>query len=240
MNDAIKLGYDDESLLPKAQVLANALQLDIDNQYFPRLHLTETRLELHVAHFKPLFVDFNASTIQRRKQAGKSLELIRACSPLQNKRIIDATAGWGRDAALLAFQGARVVMIERHPIMYALLQDALSNLPDESILQKNLSLMYANSIDLIGNLSEEQKPDMIYLDPMHPTRTKSSLVKKEMQVLQNMIGEDIDFKCLLDSSLQIAKEKVIVKWPQNVSPIVKPHHSISGKTVRFDVYKTFD
>lgn len=236
-NLVLKVGYDDDSLLVKAQELAERLHLEIDNHFLPRLQVTPKNLELHVQGFKPLSANFNSTHIQKRKQAGKSLGLIRACTPTPGRRILDATAGWGRDAAILAHFGASVCMIERNPMMFELLHDALINLSNSSMIKSNLSLIFADAIDFIENLTEEQLPDVIYLDPMHPTRTKSALVKKEMQVLQKLIGEDIDFKVLLQSALQKTKESVVVKWPEKLPPIFIPHYSVQGKTIRFDIYR---
>ena len=39
--------------------------------------------------------------------------------------VIDATAGLGRDAFVLASIGCQVRLVERHPVVYLLLQDGL-------------------------------------------------------------------------------------------------------------------
>lgn len=71
---------------------------------------------------------------------------------------------------------------------------------------------------------------------MHPERSKSALVKKEMQVLQQLIGVDYDAMELIKRSLSHVKSRVVVKWPQKVKPLLPPDASIDGKTVRFDIY----
>ncbi len=63
--------------------------------------------------------------LPRLQRAGaKSEVLTRACLAAQSPRLIDATAGLGHDALLLAWCGAQVTLIERHPILALLLQSA--------------------------------------------------------------------------------------------------------------------
>src|SRR5205085_421253 len=114
---------------------------------------------------------------QKRRDAGKQQGLVRACKPKCGMRIIDATAGWGRDAAVLASFGAEVIMLERHPVMAALLSDALasskSEFPKKGL---NLRLHTLDAFAYLQALSLTDCPDIIYMDPMHPTRVKSALV----------------------------------------------------------------
>ena len=101
---------------------------------------------------------------------------------------------------------------------------------------KLLSLTVMDAKAFLQQLSTEQFPDVIYIDPMHPVRQKSALVKKDMQVLQWLLGSDEDAHELLKAALPCAKQRVVVKWPQKVLPLQPPTMSIPGKTVRFDIY----
>ena len=71
---------------------------------------------------------------------------------------------------------------------------------------------------------------------MHPERQKSALVKKDMQALQQIIGADDDAEKLIKLAITRTKNRVVVKWPQRLAPLIKPNYSLNGKTVRFDVY----
>ena len=73
---------------------------------------------------------------------------------------------------------------------------------------------------------------------MFPERGKSSLVKKEMQILQKLLGHENDSKKLLQTSLQAADKRVVVKRPLKAPSLDDraPSHSLKGKTTRFDVY----
>lgn len=236
MSVSFAVGFDDESLRLQAQALALQFNAPLNNQMLPRLSVTHDKLILLADGYAPLFADFTAKTIVRRRQAGKAQGLIRACKPKIGLCILDATAGWGRDAAILASFGARVIMLERQPVMFALLADALTRLHQQETPALNLSLVHTDAITYLQHLSATEQPDVIYIDPMHPVRQKSALVKKDMQVLQQLIGADDDASSLLQQAQLVARERVVMKWPQRLAQIGKPNYSIQGKTVRFDVY----
>ena len=238
MNVSFAVGFDDESLRLQALALAQQFNVPLDNQMLPRLCVTQDKLILLAEGYAPLFADFTAKTIVRRQQAGKAQGLIRACKPKDGLCILDATAGWGRDSAILASFGAEVIMLERQPIMFALLTDALTRLSQQASTSLNLSLIHIDAMTYLQHLSVAEYPDVIYIDPMHPVRQKSALVKKDMQVLQQLIGADDDVACLLQQAQLVARERVVLKWPQRLAPIGTPNYSIQGKTVRFDVYQS--
>ena len=231
------VGFDDEALQDRALALANDLNLPLDRLHLPRLEVTHDKLVLLVQGYAPLFADFNSSALLHRRQAGKSQGLVRACRPKAGLRIIDATAGWGKDAAILASFGAEVIMLERQPLMHSLLADALSRLSNlTSSGGLNLSLVNVDAQNYLKQLNPQDFPDVIYIDPMHPSRQKSALVKKEMQVLQQLIGTDDDVPALLQQAIRSVRQHVVMKWPQRLPALFTPNYSIQGKTVRFDVY----
>ena len=238
MTPITALGFDlnDELLHAQAERLAAELQLNLDSEVLPRLHLLSDKLVLLSENFSPMFVDFSPTAWRDRREAGKSQGLVRACKPQKGLRIIDATAGWGSDAAILASFGADVVMIERQPVMAALLEDGLRRMRSETTQMLTLSLVKQDAKEHLKQLMPQDYPDVIYIDPMHPLRKKSALVKKEMQVLQQTIGADEDAGELLALALTRARQKVVVKWPQRLAPLQASSLSFGGKTVRFDVY----
>lgn len=227
------VGFDDDTLYEQAKTLAQQLNLLVDNHALPRLSVTVDKLVLLVERFSPLFVDFSSSIWQKRRAEGKKQGLVRACKPAPGVRILDATAGWGRDAAVLASFGADVLMLERQPVMAALLADGLRRLNSQS---KALSLKQADAKHYLQTLSAVDHPDVIYIDPMHPSRHKSALVKKDMQALQQFVGADNDAEDLIQLAITHARQRVVVKWPQRLAPLLPPNSSISGKTIRFDIY----
>ncbi|MGV3740042.1 MAG: class I SAM-dependent methyltransferase [Gammaproteobacteria bacterium] len=200
----------------------------IDQETLPRLQLTAQGLVLLMPKFSPLMVDFNITIPLDKKHA-----LIRACKPTPGMTIMDVTAGWGRDAALLAHYGAKIIMVERQPIMAALLADGLKRLVPGRL---DLSCIHQDAFRYLEQLSSEEYPDVIYIDPMHPERQKTALVKKDMQALQQLLGPDANVAALLALAKTKAKKKVIIKWPQRLPALSPPNASFEGKTVRFDMY----
>ena len=83
---------------------------------------------------KSLVCDFVGGAVNHRLRfgGGRGQNLARAAGlkPGVNPHIIDATAGLGRDAFLLASLGAKVTLIERSPIMYDLLKEGMERARD--------------------------------------------------------------------------------------------------------------
>ncbi|WP_455219408.1 class I SAM-dependent methyltransferase, partial [Kaarinaea lacus] len=208
----------------------------------------EYQLELRFPTEKlsPIVVDFqNQRLLYRQKFGGgrqqpiaRALGLKKAISPF----VVDATAGLGRDAFILATLGCRVHMIERNPIIHALLEDGLRRLARAEINtitgSRTLDLSYSESREWL--LNAKQAIDIVYLDPMYPHRSKSALVKKEMRILRKLVGDDLDVAALLDTALRIARQRVVVKRPKAAPPIGSnpPSHCVESKNTRFDVYLT--
>jgi 16S rRNA (guanine1516-N2)-methyltransferase len=222
------LGFDAPELRTQATNLIEQYGFYLDQHKLPRLQLTQSGLVLLMDTFLPLKVEFNA-----RQSKDKTHGLVRACKPQAGMTILDVTAGWGRDAGLLAQQGATVIMLERQAIMAALLQDGLQRLGPEVL---KLSCIHTYAMAYLNQLSSNRYPDVIYIDPMHPERQKSALVKKDMQALQQLFGPDDNVEELLTLARTKAKSRVVLKWPQRLPSLHPPTMSIPGKTVRFDVY----
>ncbi|WEJ62059.1 class I SAM-dependent methyltransferase [Thiomicrorhabdus lithotrophica] len=201
----------------------------------------------------PVSIDFLSGKKAHRRQfgGGKGQPLVRAMGQLEQgvPKIIDATAGMGGDSYVLASLGFKVQMIERSPIVAALLNDALTraiqsldaDLPaelQESI--QNLSLVNANSADYL--LNNQPDVDVIYMDPMYPEKKKKAAAKKEMQALQQLVGPDLDSEKLLEAALKTAKYRVVVKRPKGADPVycalnnIQPSSNISSPNTRYDIY----
>lgn len=188
----------------------------------------------------PFYIDFLSPQMRYRcARASLRHELVaRAMGlrPSANPYIIDATAGLGRDSFMLSILGFHVTAIERSPIIYALLQDALNRCV--CAVTQHPNLIFADAIDCLKKLSHDCHPDIIYMDPMFPERSKSALVKKEMIILQNLLGKEDDTDELFNLALSCAKYRVVVKRPKFASNIAEcaPNFVITGRSSRFDVY----
>ncbi|RKS86933.1 16S rRNA (guanine1516-N2)-methyltransferase [Orbus hercynius] len=191
-----------------------------------------------------IYVDFVSGAMAHRRQfgGGRGEAVAKAVGVKGDylPAVIDATAGLGRDAFVLAAIGCQVTMFERHPVVAALLEDGLNRAyQDEAIgdwLQERLVLTFDNSAQ--GLSSVIMRPDVVYLDPMFPHRQKSALVKKEMRVFQELVGSDNDADDLLAIARKIVKKRVVVKRPDYAQFLAeqKPVSSIKTKNHRFDIY----
>ncbi|MFA0173170.1 class I SAM-dependent methyltransferase, partial [Vibrio splendidus] len=84
------------------------------------------------------------------------------------------TAGLGRDAFVLASLGCKVQMVERHPVVAALLDDGLQRAKKDPDIggwvSERMKLIHASSHDALDKLSNDpnfEQPDVVYLDPMY-------------------------------------------------------------------------
>jgi len=192
----------------------------------------------------PIIIDFvSGKTAYRRKfghAGGEAISKAVGIKKGHRPNVVDATAGLGRDAFVLATLGCRVHMIERSEIIAKLLEDGLRRAEqDEKIgvlIKDKLSLICGDSRQELLHVPFE--PAVIYLDPMFPHKEKSALVKKDMRMLQEVIGQDEDADALLNLALTIATNRVVVKRPAYADFLaeMKPQTSIKTKKHRFDIY----
>lgn len=220
----------------------------VDAEYL--LVFTEKGLVLRIASepsWSDICVDFASSALQYRKQHGGGRnESIAKAIGIKGKdslRVLDCTAGMGTDSFVMASVGAQVTMLERSPIISALLADGLLRAKHEEIaLATQLELVEANAIEFLqANTAANTHIDVVYLDPMFPHKKKSALVKKEMRAFQLMLGPDQDSDALLSAAINFAPKRIVVKRPASAPELEnaqqrKPTMAISSKKHRFDVY----
>lgn len=151
---------------------------------------------------------------------------------------VDATAGLGEDSLLLAAAGFTVTMFEKDPVIAALLRDALERAASDPQLAGVAARMTLVEGDSVAGLRElDFSPDVVFLDPMFPERTKSAAVKKKFQLLHHLERPCDNEEELLDAALAARPRKIVIKRPPKGPWLAgaKPSHSIAGKAVRYDV-----
>ncbi|CCK08985.1 FIG00554818: hypothetical protein [Cronobacter sakazakii 696] len=218
---------------------------DADNPM--ALVMTPARLELRKRDEPKLggiFVDFvEGAMAHRRKFGGGRGEAVAKAVGIKGSylpQVVDATAGLGRDAFVLASVGCHVRMLERNPVVAALLDDGLARgYQDAEIgpwLRERLQLIHASSLTALEAITP--RPDVVYLDPMFPHKQKSALVKKEMRVFQSLVGPDLDADGLLAPARRLAIKRVVVKRPDYAPPLgdVATPNAVVTKGHRFDIY----
>lgn len=153
--------------------------------------------------------------------------------------IVDATAGLGEDSWLLAALGCRVTAIERNAVVASLLRDGLNRarvfMPE---IAERIEMVEADAIEWLAERgSEGVDIDVVYVDPMFPAKSKAALQRKEMRLLRDLVGMDLDAGELLTAARRVAKQRVVVKRPLHAGDlgegILATH---KGKSLRYDVY----
>ena len=244
----------DPVLQDRAAALALELNLPLPatpaESPFPwLLALTPERLELRAqgpAAPGPVYVDFiNGPLAYRRRYGGGRRQPLARAVGLKggaNPTVLDATAGLGRDAFVLACLGCTVHLVERSPVIAALVRDGLERAAQDpeigAMVRERLRLTVADSRTLLAGLDEGERPEVVYLDPMYPHRSKSALVRKEMSLLRDMVGNDLDAPVLLAAALRGARRRVVVKRPRSAPALEgsRPDMSITAENIRVDVY----
>lgn len=220
------------------------------------LELTREGLQLRwrsKPEYQPLTLDYTRGKQAWRQQlgGGKQEAVVRAVGLGKGfrPRVIDATAGLGRDGLMLAHAGCEVWLLERNPAIHALLQHAIVHLQQFHLEQENAEHWSCHRVHMLPpgsllNAADIQEqllaiaPHTIYLDPMFPEKEKSAAVKKEMQILQHLVGADLDADSLLPAALAVASCRVVVKRPARAPFLAgqTPSSQIASKKHRFDVY----
>ncbi|NND91040.1 MAG: class I SAM-dependent methyltransferase [Granulosicoccus sp.] len=200
-----------------------------------------------------LTIDFNAGKARHRAaESGKGIRTLARALGLNAYRrqfgelpaVIDATGGLGQDAWALASLGGRVTVIEQHPIVHALLANALHRAAGHGEAGD-----IARRIVLLHGLAEKLLPELdghaIYLDPMYPERKrKKADSRKGMQFLHALLGPSgsCDDGQLLPAALQCAVSRVVVKRPRGAEPLPGAEQwrgqrtCLESPNTRYDVY----
>lgn len=160
--------------------------------------------------------------------------------PLANGlKAIDATAGMGEDAFIIAANGYDVTLHEQNPVIALLLKDAIRRAKKQPALKdiaSRMTVVEGNSIEILSNRLDPV--DVIYLDPMFPGRQKSSLINKKLQLIQKMESPCSEEHELFDAAIKAGPEKIVVKRPLKAPWLAekKPTYSLDGKAIRYDCY----
>lgn len=175
---------------------------------------------------RDLSVDFNAPEPASKKQ------LLGRAVGRRTRSIVDATAGWGEDARRLHAMGYRLTLVERNPLMAALLSNAAAR------AGASMEVVAADAIDYL-----QVRPgawDCVYLDPMFPPKRRTStLAKRPMRLLRELTGDDPDKDRLIQAAMIAAAKRVVVKRPDHGEPVLgEPAQTVAGKLVCYDVYFT--
>lgn len=209
------------------------------------LQWMDDHLELAPLHDKgAVWVDFVGGALAHRRKfgGGRGQPVAKAVGIKGDylPRILDCTAGQGRDAFVLATLGCRVTLLERSPVAFLLLQDGLRRAHENAEIAQiaaRMQLILADARQWL-ECPPENGFDVVYLDPMFPEPDKRAKSKKEMAAFQTLIGGDVDADALLAPARKLALKRVIVKRPRHAPWLAmeKPNFVFEGESTRFDGY----
>lgn len=212
---------------------AVALVVDTDRAWLQQIEISKPP--------GPIFLDFASPAMEYRRKGGHNELLGRAVGVRGGKypKVMDGTAGLGRDGFVLADLGCAVTLVERSRVLAWLLNEAVSAAmisASEHVRAAAARMRVRHQDSLALSVADQ---DVIYLDPMFPDRRSSAAVKKDLALLQALHGDSpAGATNLLEWALSQPVERIVVKRPAK-SPALdsrSPSHSISGKAVRFDCY----
>lgn len=226
-----------------------------NNQYDLQLIFHDDIIELFDKQLDTtISIDFVHGSLAHRQQygggRGQAISKAMGLKPGVTPSILDTTAGLAGDAFVLASLGCPITLLERSPIIYALIENAVERAAlsenFQAILQQGFQIKNCDANDYITAQLEKideatadrKQPDVIYIDPMYPERKKTALVKKDMQILQRLHGNDDSASLLLNNALRYAKKRVVVKRPIQAETLTDkiPNTCIKSKKTRYDIY----
>lgn len=252
MNELIKIKMSDQEIdswptfLQVALLDKNKFCLEIVSEHklcelCDYLYFSDQKLNFHSAELGLMCFDFKETYSYHQRQnyalsrepLARALGIKGSVSPF----IWDTTCGTGKDSLLIKYFGAKLCAFERHPAIFLLLLDAKRR------YELDFDIVFADASQLYSKISNDQRPDVIYYDPMYPEKSgskKSALPRKEMRIFKNVVGEDLDSLEFLNWALRTAKSRVVVKRALNAPEIKEnPTASYKGKSTRYDMYKIF-
>lgn len=207
-------------------------------------------LTVHHAHAESrdrgLCLDLCDGGIERRAAGGRKSSLARAIGLKRHPgaSVLDTTCGLGRDSATLAALGCEVSALERHPVLFALVEDARSRAraadPPPRWLTHWMTNHRANAVDWLAAQAPHRAFDVIYIDPMFKAERRKARPQKALAWLAEIVGPDTDVVSLLGIAREHACRQVVVKQHARSAPLATPDRSVEGKAIRFDIYRAAD
>ncbi len=241
--DAVSFYIADESFAPRGQAIAASTGLKM-RVGFPDdgrlcLFLDANGLSL-CGDGMTMLPDLSEDAARLRPNNLGAELIVKAARPKTVNgplRAVDATAGLGADALLLAAAGFEVTMFEYNPIIAALLSDALERAENSPGLCGIVPRMHLITGDSVAGLQAlDFVPDAVLLDPMFPERQKSAQTNKKFQLMHRLESPCSNEEELLAAAMATGAHRIVVKRPVKGPCLgsVKPSFSLAGKAVRVD------
>jgi len=224
--------YHDGTLLPADVQRFAAFELveltrQGEGDAAPGLLLRNGRLALIDAASGEVYLPpaFAVGRVSRRSLLSRAV----GASQHPGQRVLDAMAGWGTDGLEMISLGLRVDLVEAAPVVFELLRQRIG---DAGLAPE--SLQCADSWETIAH----GQWDAIYLDPMFPARGRKGMPKLPMQVLARIArsGGPALQDWIAHARARV-RDRVVVKRRRTEAVIGRPDWQLTGRTIRFDVYR---
>jgi len=242
----ITWNQDETSLRTAAAVIAARLNGELRPEEEAldeiRLVVTSDGLEIRdeTAEGRGVRVDLDQLDLRRGSRNVSRRQPLGRAIGRETRTVVDATAGLGHDAAIIAGMGFSVIAIERNDVLFVLLEHGCRRALDSpgagEAIRDRLRLLHGDARELLPTIAPA--PDVVYLDPMFPPRRKSSaLPKKAIRIVRELVGDDDDWMQLFEVALQCATKRVVLKRADDApAPPIKPAFSVRASLVRYDVF----
>lgn len=155
------------------------------------------------------------------------------------EKMLDATAGWGRESLTLAQAGIKVTAVEQSLLPVVFLHYAVEYLFPHIPIQ----ILHGELSQLLPQLSQCSWP-CLYVDPLF-FDDKPSLSKKEMEFLYQQpetlgIQQDCHDILLKTSLMSLKMDMLVIKQHKKAQPWIVSsaigHSQKSTKTCKYDIY----
>ncbi len=210
---------------------------DLQNFFF-HFHVTVDDVFVTDLEKRKLTIDFDKNHLDyaRRGHRGKNELVAKALGYVKGHRsVLDLSMGMGIDSVFLTQLGFSVTAVERSPVLYALLKNALEKTQQEDL--RKIFLYWDDSLHFLKTKKNELSVDTIFFDPMYPHKKKSALPKQEMVIFRDLVGNDMDAAEVLAEALTWPVKRVVVKRPVHAEELLPGvRHAYLGKVVRYDTY----
>jgi len=162
--------------------------------------------------------------------------------------VVDATAGLGGDAFLIAAAGFDVIALERHALLAEMLSDEVARVQRSAsalhqAAAQRMTVVHADSIAVLADRSPSlawvrAQPMAVLMDPMYPQDpSATALPAKPIRAVRALVGDDPDQRALFDAARACGPGRIVVKRPHSAPPLVTgPDLDFAGKLTRLDVY----
>ena len=197
------------------------------------LRIKNGRFEIAYGNVKGIKIDIETQLAYHQKFFSKTSPykqpLARALGlkreTVQSLHVLDATAGLLGDSLLIQALGVKQhTVCERHPLLFALIRNALSHHP------LPVSCFFMSALDL------KQSFDVIFFDPMYQQVNKKTAPKKEMVFMREIVGADPDAKETASLLRDKCKRLVIKRSSKTAHLLEGVHHTVQGKSTCYDIY----